>query len=81
MTNITERQILFNLVSTIKDDWYCKSSNIMPKSDLSNMYQQIGFSNKPENIVSVYPIFIQTIDSDMDFTTIMERNVILDVLW
>lgn len=56
---LPESQILFNIVSTIKDDGTVISFNVIPKSDLSNLYQQIGFSNKSEDAVFVYPIFTQ----------------------
>jgi hypothetical protein len=64
---LPESQILFNMVSTIKDDGTVISFNIMPKPDLSSLYQQIGFSNKSKNIVFVYPIFTQAAYSDNGF--------------
>src|SRR5690242_17234361 len=53
----SKNDLLFNLTITYDENNNPQYVNIEKKSDLSNFYKQVGFTNSSKDVVFVYPIF------------------------
>lgn len=56
---LSESRLIFNVIPTLTGNGTVVSFNMKLKPELTDIYRQIGFSNKSVNTVFVYPVFTQ----------------------
>ena len=62
-----EDKMNFHILPVITNNNTVASYNMKLKPELTSLYQQIGFSNKSQNVVFVYPVFTQAAYSQNGF--------------
>lgn len=56
---LPENKLIFNLIPTITNNGTVVSFDMSLKPELKDLYSQVGFSTKSDNVVFVYPVFTQ----------------------